>query len=91
MWRDASIEGRIGPPKLVQSSWQVDVVDGSSEVAKFASPTCTLGLRVQGAPSDSAALPAERALCVELSYTTLSTLVDSMRRVRDQLAAVSAP
>lgn len=89
MWRDAAIEGRIGPPKLVASSWEVNVVEGSSDAGKTAVPTCILGLRLQEAPTLTTAPPAERTVNVELNHASLTALLEGMRRVRDQLAACS--
>lgn len=87
MWREAAIEGRVGPPKLVASTWDVHVVEGSSEVARFATPACIVGLTIQDPPADVKTLPAERTVNVELNHASLTALVDGMRRVRDQLAA----
>lgn len=90
MWREAAVDARVGPPKLVESSWAVHVAEGSDAVAKFASPACTLGLTLQDAATARDALPAERRVGVELNHAALAALVDGMRRVRDQLAAVSS-
>ena len=98
-WREAAVEGRIGPPKLVSSSWAVHCVESSTEApGKGAGaggggggPVALLGLALADAPARRDALPAgERAVAVELSPAALATLVDGMRRVRDQLAAVSS-
>jgi len=88
-WREAAAEARPGPPRLRAAAWEVSVADGSSALAKFGTAVCALSLAVQDAPASRSALPAERTVRLELTHASLTALVDSMRRARDALAAVS--
>ncbi len=89
MWREASIASRPGLPSLIDSAWSVDVADATTLVAKAATPTIRLDLRVRDAPSAAGAMSGERTVSVEMNHASLGALVDSLRKTKDQLGAMS--
>ena len=89
-WREAAVDSRIGLPRLVSSSWNVDAVNSSSEVSKVGVPSLVLALHLRDTPTTAAEMPAERTVSVATNPASLSTLVDGMRRIRDQLAGLHA-
>ena len=90
-WREAAIDARAGPPRLRGAAWQVAVADGSDAQARFGTAVVSLALAVQdGASSRNTLPPDERPLRVELNHASLAALVDGMRKVAQDLDAMSS-
>ncbi len=89
-WREGAIDSRVALPRLEGLEWAVDTAAGSAELAAGAEPLLRLTLDVRGAPSRADAVPAVAPLALTVPPAALGALVDGMRRVRDQLAALNA-
>jgi hypothetical protein len=89
-WREGAIESRVALPRLEAVSWRVDTAAGSAELASAAEPLLRLALGVRAAPRDARAPPPLEELALTVPPAALGALVDGMRRVRDQLAALHA-
>jgi hypothetical protein len=86
-WREAAVDQRVSLPRLEATSWRVDVVNATSDVAVTNEPVATLTLVVRDQPGGSG-MQATHALPVALDAASLGALVDGMRRIKDQLATL---
>jgi len=89
-WRDASIIQRPSLPRLVDVDWRVDVKAASDQVANMSVPSVLMNIKVQGQPTHTTQVPQCQNIDFELSKEALSTMLDGLGKIRDQLSAVAA-
>jgi hypothetical protein len=91
-WRESAIEQRVGLPRLQQLSWQVEVLSASSEQTISNEPIVTLSFTTSGGSDgikkDAEEMLAPRTFAVTMNQASLGTLLASMRRIKESLAAL---
>lgn len=87
-WRAASVESRVGLPRLVDFDWRVDVKTASDAVTRMAVPTLLVDLKVQGQPTERGVMPDTRTVNLEMSKEALGTMLSGLSRIRDTLAKI---
>ncbi len=88
-WREASLAGLVGPPKLVDFDWRVDTKTSSNHLARMAVPTVFVEMKVQNAAEKKAVMPGVKSVQFELSKQALATMLDGLGKIRDQLSSIS--
>lgn len=84
LWRH-----QISLPRLVETDWRVDVKTSSDRVARMSAPAVLVELTVQQPPERADIMPPTRHVAFEMNKETLDTMLDGLRRIRDQLASVT--
>ena len=91
-WRESSIEQRVGLPRLQQLSWQVEVLSASSEQTTSNEPIVTLSFTTSGGndgiKKNADEMLTSRTFAVTMNQASLGTLLASMRRIKESLAAL---
>lgn len=91
-WREAAVEQRVGLPRLQHLSWQVDVLSASSEQTTSNEPIVTLSFTTSGGSDgikkDANEMLASKTFAVTMNQASLGTLLASMRRIKESLAAL---
>eukprot|EP00727_Mastigamoeba_balamuthi_P012043 m51a1_g7461 hypothetical protein (306) ;mRNA; r:149423-150508 len=81
----AAGQGLVQPslPRLEGLDWRVDIRSASDAVARMAAPTVLVQMRVQGEEE------RQRLVTFELSKESLTTMLDGLKFVRDQLDGIA--
>jgi hypothetical protein len=78
----------VSLPKLVDIDWTLHVKKSSSQVSRMKVPVALVGFQIEDQPTTSASLPETRRVDFELSREALSTMLDGLGKIRDQLSAM---
>ncbi|KAM4617245.1 COMM domain-containing protein 9 [Discoglossus pictus] len=89
-WRSDAQNSHISLPRLVDLNWRVDVKTSSDSIPRMAVPTCLLQMKIQEDAELCGSESATSTLTMEMSKETLDTMLDGLRRIRDQLSAVAS-
>jgi hypothetical protein len=82
------MDSHVGPPRLLDFSCQVCSKASAADPGNTIS-SCLLQFKVQENETRVNEQPSVSDITVELTRPTLSTLLDGMRRIRDQLSSVA--
>ncbi|PNF41281.1 hypothetical protein B7P43_G01461 [Cryptotermes secundus] len=78
----------VGPPRLLDFSCQVCSKAPATDPGN-STTSCLLQLKIQENETTVNEQPSVSTITAELSRPTLDTLLDGMRRIRDQLSSVA--
>jgi hypothetical protein len=79
---------RVSLPKLVDIDWSLHVKRASSQVSRLKVPVAIVGFQIEDQPTSTSSLPATQRVDFELSREALSTMLDGLGKIRDQLSAM---
>eukprot|EP00300_Choanocystis_sp_HF-7_P032736 c4381_g1_i1.p2 GENE.c4381_g1_i1~~c4381_g1_i1.p2 ORF type:complete len:173 (+),score=50.53 c4381_g1_i1:291-809(+) len=87
-WRELLTASTISLPRLVDSSWRVDVKSASQDAYRMHAATCIVELTVQEEAELAGVMMGTRRVNFELNRETLETMLDGLGKIRDQLASI---
>mmetsp|Transcript_2062 Transcript_2062/g.7480 ORF Transcript_2062/g.7480 Transcript_2062/m.7480 type:complete len:190 (+) Transcript_2062:56-625(+) len=85
-WRRQAIGSQLALPRLEQVDWRVDVKSASDMIGHMAVPTVLVELTVRDETGPQAAM---QKVDFELSRESLTTVLDGLGKIRDQLNRIS--
>lgn len=88
-WRATMSNQRISWPRLLDMDWRVDMKTASDSVSRMSVPTVVLGLTVEEQPEQTDVMPKANTINFELSREELQTMLAGMKKIADQLGALS--
>ena len=89
VWRATMANQRISWPRLLDMDWRVDMKTASDSVSRMSVPTVVLGLTVEEQPDRTDVMPKANTINFELSREELQTMLAGMKKIADQLGALS--
>lgn len=92
LWREAAIEQRPGPPRVLGASWRVEALHGASALAAPAEPALLLTLHTAAPPragGEGGLVQREVDVPLALNSAALGSLLVGMRRVKDGMEKVA--
>jgi len=90
-WREASVLGRVGLPKLCESSWRVDVegeTSGTSNSDCGKQPKVVVDMGVQDHAKFAGKMEGIRHFHFELNKPGLEIMLEGLNKIRVQLKSV---
>jgi hypothetical protein len=89
-WREELLNSMIGPAKLVDFDWRVDLVTSSSSLAAMAAaPTVMLEMKTQPPPTSTNLMQPLESLQFEMTPQALATLLNGLEKIQSQLSAMN--
>lgn len=86
--REAVVSSQVGPPKLVDFDWRVDLKTASNHLSRMAVPTVLVSMKVQNQPTEVGVMPSVKDVQFEMGASALNTLLDGLGKIRDQLGSI---
>mmetsp|Transcript_23915 Transcript_23915/g.26546 ORF Transcript_23915/g.26546 Transcript_23915/m.26546 type:complete len:193 (+) Transcript_23915:27-605(+) len=87
-WKEAVMADLVGPPKLVDFDWRVDMKTSSNCLSRMKVPTVFVAMQLQESPQEKGVLPPMKEVQLELSKQALGTMLEGLGKIRDQLGAI---
>ena len=88
-FRDAAVDQRVGLPRLENVAWRVQAMNSNTFVASANEAALLLKLSVRDQPGQDGVMAQLRELNLAVSPASLGSLLEGMRRIKDQLGAFS--
>jgi len=89
--QEASTNQRPSLPKLIDANWRIDIKSASEQMRKMPPVPCVLlQVEVEAQPTRRDCFPPNEKVSMELSKEALGTMLDGMRKIRDQLSSVTS-
>lgn len=88
-WKEATAGAMVGPPRLVDFDWRVDMKTSSNHLSRMAVPTVLVEMKLQETPARVGVMPGVRDVKFELTREALGTMLDGLEKIRDQLSGIS--
>lgn len=87
-WREAALQCEVSAPKLMDFDWRVDMKTSSNHLSRMSVPTVLVEMELQETPQRVHEMPGVRKVNFELSKETLTTMLDGLSKIRDQLGGM---
>lgn len=86
VWREASSLNRVSLPRLVDIDWALHLKTSSSSSQKLNIPTVLMQLSIEENCLNIKEMPLMKKVDFELSKEALETVLDGLRKIKDQLS-----
>jgi len=87
-WREVIAASSVGPAKLVDFDWRVDVKSASRHQAHMAEPTVLVNMKLQPPPTHFGQMEPGESIHFEMSGAALSTMLHGLEKIQTQLSAM---
>jgi len=87
-WKESAAASHIGPPKLIDFDWRVDMKASSDALSRMSVPAVLVAMQIQDQPAKQSQVPPIRTVQFELSPEALSTMLEGLTKIRDQLTSI---
>eukprot|EP00047_Mylnosiga_fluctuans_P005817 m.242911 g.242911 ORF g.242911 m.242911 type:complete len:194 (-) comp14121_c0_seq1:64-645(-) len=88
-WLQLTINSQVSLPRLKTFDWRIDIKAASDACPQMSVPTCIVQMRVQDVADKVGVMPGQSTVTFEVTKETLSTMLDGLGKIRDQLASVA--
>lgn len=76
-------------PALKEFDWRIDIKTSSDKVSRMSIPTALVQMKIEDVATDSNQIAPMRAVNFEVSKETISTMLDGMGKILEQLNSVA--
>lgn len=87
-WREASVEGRVSMPRLVDVDWRVDVKTSAEALTRMSVPTLMMDVKIRDQAKKVGVMPPVRSVTFEMSREAVTTMLTGLHKIRDQLSVL---
>lgn len=88
-WRKQTSNSQLSLPKLKEFDWRIDIKSASDTAARLSMPTAIVQMKVEDFPTSTTEVATTDEISFEVNRDTLDTVLDGLRKIRDQLASVA--
>jgi hypothetical protein len=86
-WKEVLLSSSVGPAKLVDFDWRVDVKSSSNHISHMAVPTVLVDMKLQPQPTSTQLISPLESVNFELTPAALTTLLNGLEKIQSQLSA----
>lgn len=85
-WRSQSLGALV--PKLVNFDWRLDLKSASNQLSRMSVPTVLINMEVQQRIKKVTIEPEVEKIQFEMSKESLDTMLEGLRKIKDQLGQI---